>query len=541
MRNSLPATAGGLNVSRSLTRLLELGLLTDEPCPRGDVRQTDGLGIAPPGIEWFTVPTRNRPDFLIRALESYLQNFASFGRRPKLLISDDSDSPNLLEQNTVALAHLAENTDLEIYYCNRACREELAAAIARRSGVPIEIVRRACCNSGLEPHRYGANRNTLLLCTAGSVILSVDDDTVCRAAEPTYDSGLASHLALTGDVDVTSIALFSEEGRLQAAVSERENDVLGCHEAILGYLLTDYLQRLSSGTCFDTQHMCSHLADALRQRQGRISVTFNGQWGTLAVDNLAQLMMTRPIPVQGPPGLGGKAGVSLPGLRFSPTPAICHGGFCMSTFIGIDNRVVLAPFPAQFRNEDGIFGTLLSACSPAVFMAHVPLCLLHDPRDRRPLGQAFCVRFSDVVVRLIGSFAKLSATDGTEQNLAAAGHQLYALGTLGTQAYRDLTGEVVWQFVQSLVRQHESVVAQNESGATPPASEEWLDGLTRALVRSHPAELIQEKGIQTLGGEEQQQYLRSLGELCIHWPAMFEGAKLLRSDDHPIWRRIAAG
>ena len=370
VRNSLGPGAAALNIPRSLGKLLELGLLMEEACTRCELDGADDLGDAPTPIEWLTIPTRNRTDVLERGLYSYSQNFARFGRKPKILVSDDSDLHNIRQENVTALARLVKNTGLEIYYCDDACREELAAAISDHSGVPIEIVRRACCNSGHEADRYGANRNTLLLCTAGSLILSVDDDTVCRMAEPVNHSRLrADAVVLSGDIDVTSTALFPDQRELQVAISETQADILASHETLLGRPLVGYLGRLPPGTYIDTKDICSHLADALHQRQGRIGITFNGQWGTLGVNNLAQLMMTRPPSLHRPGAfVGNELQITPPGIRFSANPTICHGGFCMSTFIGIDNRSVLPPFPAKFRNEDGIFGTLLSVCSPHTFM-----------------------------------------------------------------------------------------------------------------------------------------------------------------------------
>lgn len=368
---------------------------------------------------------------MVRAIRSYSQNFGKVDRCPKIVVSDDSDSLELQNENTSALKHLAEVIGHDIYYLNEISREQMSATLSRRSGVPPEIVRFACCNSGRQLHRYGSNRNSLLLCTAGSLILSVDDDTVCRPAEVVFRSIPENRVILSGDVDITFVVLFSDQAHLRAAVSETEQNVLACHEALLGQPLTSYLQRIRSGTAMDMENMCSHVADAMRHGKGRIGITFNGQWGRLGVDNLLQLRMTRKTSVQSEPGQTMERTQLMPwGLRFSPTPAICHGGFCMTTFIGIDNRSLLPPFPPCFRNEDGVFGTLLSACSPSTFLGHIPVCLLHDPLDQRTSGAAnFSVRFSDVIISLVTSLPKFTARDGIEQNPQALGHHLYAVGS----------------------------------------------------------------------------------------------------------------
>ncbi len=95
---------------------------------------------------------------------------------------DDSLSAGAEERTRAALQELADRFKTRIRYAGRKEKSRFAAALAAESAVPREIVDFALFGDASCERSTGANRNCLLLDTAGSLLLSVDDDTLCQIA-----------------------------------------------------------------------------------------------------------------------------------------------------------------------------------------------------------------------------------------------------------------------------------------------------------------------------------------------------------------------
>jgi hypothetical protein len=66
-------------------------------------------------------------------------------------------------------------------------------------------------------------------------------------------------------------------------------------------------------------------------------------------------------------------------LRTVRRPTVSAGPFCMTTFLGFDNRLLLPPFFPVQRNADGVFGLVLQKCVNGSHVGFLPSVLLHRP------------------------------------------------------------------------------------------------------------------------------------------------------------------
>jgi hypothetical protein len=129
------------------------------------------------------------------------------------------------------LRGISDRFNTRIRYGGRKKKSRFAAALAAESAVPPEIIRFALFGDERCTRSTGANRNALLLDAAGSLVLAVDDDTLCRIAPA---PGSEAGLSFFSGYDPSEFWFFPDRGGATESVSFAGIDVLGCHEALLG-------------------------------------------------------------------------------------------------------------------------------------------------------------------------------------------------------------------------------------------------------------------------------------------------------------------
>ena len=210
----------------------------------------------------------------------------------------------------------------------------------------------------------GANRNLLLLLTAGEHVLTVDDDVVLETWGATNRDDA---LALMGhQQELFETEFFASRASALASVVRMPADVLAAHEALLGHSVSALVDRSSRAA--DMTRACGHLRSALDQgRPLVVKATFAGLAGDAGVycpyrllfsgGPLRQLLLTSASTFQ-------TALTSREASRIVHTNVVTHDCGCMAPCMGLANREVVPPFMPTGRNEDGVFGVMLAASGP---------------------------------------------------------------------------------------------------------------------------------------------------------------------------------
>ena len=141
--------------------------------------------ISPDGgvpLETLVVPTRNRPEALVDCLRGYMRNLRDYGHRCSVIIADAGHKSSVGKVKETVRA-LGDEFGLPLSYYDPPRRHEFCERLvtlgADRDSVDFAL-------NGIDADRLGAsgaNRNLLLLLTAGQAFMSVDDDTQCRFAK----------------------------------------------------------------------------------------------------------------------------------------------------------------------------------------------------------------------------------------------------------------------------------------------------------------------------------------------------------------------
>jgi hypothetical protein len=360
--------------------------------------------------------TRNRLASLTSCLESYLGNCQRYDRRPDFVITDDSPDANAQRRTRAALRVLENRFGAKIRYAGLEERQRFAKALAGESKVPLEIIRFALFGDDRCALSTGANRNGLLLDTGDSLVLSVDDDTLCRIAVAPDSTDAPSVFA---GYDPTEFWFFPDRARAVESVSFAEIDVLHCHEALLGKTVADVAGPTDAG--------------------GHVAITLHGLVGDSGMGSpryyLSLTGASRERLIDSPRAYQ-SAFRSRAVLRTVRRPTIAAGPFCMTTFFGFDNRLLLPPFFPVQRNSDGVFGFVLRKCVAASRVAFLPSVLLHAPPVERTFEpdeiciDAGSVRMADILIACVFAHENGGAHLTDAARLVQLGRHLRWLGSL---------------------------------------------------------------------------------------------------------------
>jgi len=478
-----------------------------------------------PQVTVVGVVTRDRETSLVACLASYLDNCRRHTRTAEFVIADDSSRAESRAHVRAALGTLRGTDSITLRYAGLTERKRFAAVLSKESSVPREVVEFALFGHRSCTRTTGANRNSLLLDTVDSLVLSVDDDTRCRpAAAP--DSREA--VSFTSAYDPTEFWFFPDRQRVLEALSASEIDLLGSHERLLGRSLATI-----DGTADPT---------------GRVAITLQGLAGdsgmgspryflTLRGPSRARLLSSH--------AAYASALQSREVLRTVPQPTIAPTAFCMTTVFGFDNRRLLPPFFPVERNSDGLFGLMVHRYVNGSHVAFLPWTLLHTPEPHRSFDrdeawtEAAGINIADILIASILSHNAGDESESDEARLTRLGRYFRDLGSLTPADFWAFVGTT--QQIRTLAATTLLETHLREHAAAPVF---WADDVKRMIATLRetatrgdyvvPRDLREgrdESRARVLTRELVSRY----GELLEAWPALVESARRL----HAKGRRVS--
>jgi hypothetical protein len=344
----------------------------------------DAIRERPIGV--FGIPTRDRPESLRRALESYLTHFQKFGRSPRIVVADVSTLPAAWEANQTTVRELSSRFGIKIEYLGP---EERDALIEERSGGDPEK-RRALtfCLKGVAGvgHTYGLGRNLLMMATRGERCLSVDDDTLAHQfRSKTYRHDL--RFFRESEEHRQTVTYFTGRDEAKGSLDFVEADLLAPHEALLGHSSGAALVRHLLGETDGAFSGLNHLSYRdLALGRAPILMSFSGLVGDTGGGTGLDFLFH--------PGVrtgryrNDRAGLhalmqSREITKISDESRVFSNGPSMTIFYGYDHTRDLPPFMPHFRMEDALFKDMLKKIRMDTRLAYVPYALEHAPMKVR--------------------------------------------------------------------------------------------------------------------------------------------------------------
>jgi hypothetical protein len=439
------------------------------------------------GITTVAVPTKDRLSSLTRCLESYLANAQRHGRSPEWLVSDDSAC--CPKQTKAMLQRLSAQFGATLRYANHHSKRQFMEALVVRSGVAPDVVRFALFGDDRCERTTGANRNGVLLETAGEQILSVDDDTVCQmSTRPDF----ADHGAFSPAYDPTEFWFWPDLHACDVDV-----DVLRGHEYWLGS--TGVVMTLNGwlGDCaMPSPRYGFSLTGASRER----------------------FLAAYPSPLE-----------IREVLRVVRQPTVTPGPFSMFTFFGLDNTALVPPcFPVE-RNADSVFGLMREQVLQGSRVAFLPWALLHapDPPRRFAPDDLWDVspRMCDLVMAAVMSHRFRAEAVTPDTRMVDLGQHLQRLGAMPVDEC-EARLRIPHEF-----RRLGLAVSLEKHLLSDGVSRCWADDMRRligALDASVGKPLVPRD--LTGGLDHAQELIGRFGQVCEAWAAMVEAARRLKAD-----------
>ena len=361
---------------------------------------------APP-IASVAFPTAGRVADLSRAVSSYVANFQEYGRRPEIVVMDDSRAAHFRPEYLASLRQCRLN--LKLRYAGIREKRSYIDALAK-SGIAPDLAGFALLGdfNGADCS-IGANRNAILLDTAGETIFTADDDTLCKfARHPGYHDGLQ----FTSHANPRDMWFFQDRDAVIQKGAWTPCDILSAHERLLGRRLSDILSSSRAGAV-NLENACDHALWGLQQPNAKVAVTMSGIAGDSGGYSGRWLLT-----VTG--STRGRLAESLSAFRTAldsrevigvvPCDTVAHHWLCMGTTMGLANGDLLPPFFPICRNEDGVFGVLASFTTAFCF-GHVPAAVLHNAAPGRKYIPFPEFRVSDLISGLIFAITQSHVRD----------------------------------------------------------------------------------------------------------------------------------
>jgi hypothetical protein len=315
-------------------------------------------------------------------------------------------------------------------------------------------------------------------------------------------------------------------------------NLIGAHETLLGQSLSGLMASLRPA---DVTHACGHLRKALDNGQPQVvKATFAGLAGDAGVYCPYRFLFSSgPLRdrLRSNPSAFSTALKSRDVSRIVRTNTVTHDNWCMATCIGLVNTSVLPPFLPINRNEDGVFGVMLSAADEAAVFGHLPVGVLHDssrPSERTEgvVLSATQSRLAELVLHVLRKRDVRGQTtaDGWLQD---TGQAFMEFGRLDS---RDLAAFVTGVILEQRTSEIAAIDRDASDPGCPPhwraIIDKYREKLSRALTTPEfflPAE-FHGTGDVDAGYHALQTFVQSFGELVSSWPALWTAARRVNTN-----------
>ncbi|HPN12192.1 MAG TPA: hypothetical protein PLA65_09030, partial [Spirochaetota bacterium] len=529
----------GESVKHCIRDLHESGLLITKD------RALERLRAAPSGdggqmISTAAWITKDRPESLIGSMESFIANFKKYGHRVRIFISDDSPDRAKSENLSDRLASIAKRESLSVAYMDLRERRKLRDTILEKAGpdgLPPAVLDFALFGLGERFPSYGANRNAVLLATAGDMILCSDDDVFCDLRVPNGD-GYDLELATFNELDLRET--HTDRESLLRAYPPGTCDILACHSRLLGRRISSILAGLTDNGRIKMASLLPADLTALLLGGGEVKTTITGVMGDSGlITPRYQLQMSgaaREHHVASESAFR-ELLLSREICQSMKHYAISSGSFFWGMNIGIDNRGMVPPFLPILRGEDITFSRLLPMASTNARIGALPVIILHDPVEKRRFetDAALVARPETcyLLYLLLNDFRRPQGAVSPRDRMIALGTHLKGIASLTLDDFEEYMKQLWLQRSVITTMTMESILNGHDY---KPAF--WAEYIERYMIsirdQSYATYMTATRDLYA--GDEQaaaqscMEIVGHVGELLTWWPVIFGAALELRGD-----------
>lgn len=518
----------------SLLKMSEAGLLIPLNSAR-DLHSNLDLENEPQKITTVGFLTHNRSETLQRGITSYIDNVKRHGRQCDFAVIDGSSSPADRTQTCDLLRGLAAQHQVSLSYSGHDEKVAFAKRLVNEFKIPQPVIDFALLGPEGFDVNTGANRNGLLLQTAGELFFSADDDTTAELYEaPRRTDGLTFFTE-----EPVQGWFFADREKAVQSVRAVDEDVLTIHEQWLGKELIR-LGAIIEDDTIDYESLSTKYFEDLAAGTGKILATLPGIIGDSGIDTPRWFLLsgdTRERLCDSDEKYE-IAFSSREMLRAVQQINVGRVPSFMTTALGLDNRDLLPPFFPVLRNQDSVFAITVVKAFDTAYFCHLPWGLLHAPseakRYTRAIGSAHC-GMSDILRYCLKAFETGFGFMPAAEKLRAMGQHLMNFGAMPQDDFEEFIQIQFWDQSSGTINRAEELLQQHEYSPDFWANdlESYANDLRAALLAKEsiiPFDLKDSEAPLKLA----QQLIYQFGELLHWWPDIVKATKQLRGDGYRI-------
>jgi len=455
-----------------------------------------------------------------------MRQVVAAGRRDiRVLVVDASRDANNEALARHATAKVGSANGHQIGFFGR--REKLALRRTLRSAWDESLLEFA-----FRPGASG-NRNIILLLTRGEHVLFVDDDMVCDVWRPSLSR---PEIALGGHVEERAIAFYTRRADVCNTLIPARVDLLSAHQVVLGRTISSVVAGQQHRV--DARNACSHIREAARgQRPSLIRMTFTGISGDAGATYPDRLLFSTGTWKD---VLARDATAFKRAFRFREVckvPSryiIMHYVSCMAACMGLANSSVVPPFLPVGRNEDGLFGALMSAMDRRTASCFLPYAAVHaSNREARyaiaRFPSASETRMADLLISLINFWPPTIRANDPRRRLVRLGEWLQDLGALSR---RDFVSAISLATLRTREMELHLIDAALDDDSYPAYWQRDLRAYKKMLLAhiEDPAFLLplEFRAARTANAayDDVRRFVRTAGRLMSAWPSLWRAARM---------------
>jgi hypothetical protein len=505
---------------------------------------------SPAGITSIVFPTCDRVASLQGCMTSFITNQIRYQRTSDYVVMDDSSDLKTGNDYCQMLKALHHEFGVPLSYGGMKEKILFAKRLMENSEVPTEVIKFALFDvDQFGVSTLGANRNAILLHTAGELVLSSDDDV--RGPLATCDE-MKKGISLTpGYSPPEEFRIVTDRETAKKKAHVIDTDILAAQEKFLGKTIPECCMNNERKGELNFEKADTQILFKLLSHGNKILVTTNGYFGdngwgspsaylSLTGESFRQMTQSE--------STYRAACTSREMLQFVKQVTLTdRADNMMAGCLGIDNRDLVPPFLPVGRGEDHLFGTILSKCFRKACFAFLPHLLLHAPVEsrnfwpgeitRRASGLDLHTLFQVLIASHV--FPPDEFTD--KQNLQRLGKYLEELGQLDQSDFEIFVRQLVGKHVTESIATFENRL---QEGSDTPAF--WANDVRKYILMMRdsltkqewniPLELLYGRNI-TETRKLTQKLVFKYGQLLFWWPSLVEAARHLRSRNE----RLAQG
>jgi len=495
---------------------------------------TNKINTSQGNLNTICIPTCDRPQYLKRAVTSYVKNCIKYERKIEIIVSDDSMKKSIQDQNQLSLREIETEYGISIQYLNRKSRKKYAQSLANATDVPLDVIQYGLLGEKTL-FSAGASRNTFLLAAAGRRSIQVDDDTICQISE----TGNRRHgVRLSSGKGLHEFWFYPNLKECMDYVSDENYDFIALHENHLGKPSQEVVREgCNNITPLSLDSIRNDILGPLKETSSKVDITLSGSMGDSGTDingNLARLFLEgdsleRLIHSENEYSL--KLATRYVN-KIPPQLTLTNNPHCMSMNIGLDGRNLLPPFMPVLRNEDSIFGAVHTYAFRNSYKMHLPYMILHEP-PARPVHSIDISelikspRANDIINWLILSIMDKPRNDDSAMNLKVLGYILRDYSAMKNTEFLDHVYHIAIQIISSSLMQIEQKLELNHD-----SPEYWKQDVQKYLKTYQDRILDRHYFVpRDINGDQEtkigelRRHIRMYGKLLCYWPELTGAAK----------------